>query len=509
MPPLLSPLPADLDNSPLPIPKVRISEPGKNSVSNSPKLKIGADTIVVKTKLSISSPLSTPPSSSAAKGSSPFVLPRLLSPTLPDVVEEELLRLHNKKSTVASLHEQARKPNAPGVARKAPKPAKKTVAEPSKSQPAADSKETLIVKLKYKKRRANDIARILKLESRPTKEFLRLEKERLARLKPKDDSEDDTPVASAPSKTIAAAPAARKRPSDTSESRPSEPAAKRVKPSSNTIEVVTSRSTTLPASRARSPAPSALSQKSLLATPKKGDALKSVAMRKIDSSDGHARTPQAATTSTPASAEKPRANGNPDPRSSADAENLKSSMNTLDAQALKLKRKMDEILQTKQQKTHELDEKTKIHGLCVALECMVMYMQSFAAKEKQSKHRNANAWEGGIKLWGFVENMTRSYPTLNALAVQIGAICKEELARAYVETMQGGQSEASLKAMRNNELSKHALWKQSQITRAKIESLGIREVQGPWTTVAECAAYTLTALEKYANKDKTGWKAMF
>lgn len=413
------------------------------------------------------------------------------------------------QNTVEGRHVQARQPNALGVARKAPKPAKKTVAEPSKPQPTADNKETLIIKLKYKKRRANDIARILKLESRPTKEFLRLEKERLARLKLKDDSEDDTLVVPAPSKTIAAAPPARKRPSDTSESRPSEPTAKRVKASSNTIEVATSRPTSLPSGRAKSPAPSVPSQRGLLATPKKGDAMKSVAMRKIDSSDGHARTPQAASTSTPASAEKPRVNGNVDPRSSADAENLKSSMNTLDAQALKLKRKMDEILQTKQQKTHELDDKTKIHGLCIALECMVMYMQSFAAKEKQSKHRNASAWEGGIKLWGFVENMTRSYPTLNALAVQIGAVCKEELARAYMEGMQAIQSEASVKSIRNNELSKHALWKQAQITRVKIESLGMREVQGPWTTVAECATYTLAALEKYTSKDKIGWKAMF
>jgi len=494
MPPLLSPLPADLDNGPLPIPKVKISEPGRSSSSNSPKPKTSN---------------STPPKSSATNNS-PFVLPRLLSPTLPGIVEEELLRIHKKstaaaQNTVEARHEKARRPDAPGVARKTPKVARKTNVEASKPQSVIDHKETLVIKLKYKKRRANDIARILKLESRPTKEFLRLEKDRIARTKLKDDSDDDSPQATIISRAPNPPPVSKKRPSDSFESRTSEPAAKRVK-IPDPVEVSKQRPSTVPSGQAKSPIPSAPSQKSLLATPKKGDAMKSVIMRKIDSNDGHARTPQATSTSTPASVEKPRHNG--DSRASMETEVLRSNVTNFDAQALKLKRKMDEILQTKQQKTRELLDSQKIHGLSVGLECVVMYMQSFAAKEKLGKHRSTTAWEGGIKLWEFIDSLTKSFPILNALSVQIGAICKEELGRAYIEALKDMRTPEFLQNLATNEMTRDRLWKQAQRMRPALDPLGIKEVTGPWTSVEECMVYTISALEKYARRDKTGWRAM-
>jgi hypothetical protein len=361
------------------------------------------------------------------------------------------------------------------------------------------------LKLKYKKRRANDIARILKLEPRPSKDFLRLEKERVARLKGgNDDSEEDTPLTVIVSKASSAAPISKKRPSGSFESRTTEPTAKRVKGPDST-DTSKSRPASGPSTAAKSPAPSAPPQKNLLSTPKKPDAMKSVMMRKIDSSDGHARTPQAVSTSTPASAEKPRVNG--DSRSSAETENLRSTVNNLDAQALKLKRKMDEILQTKSQ-SRNLNDAQKVLGLSVGLECVVMYMQSFYAKERLSKHRNANAWEGGIKLWEYIDGQTRHFPILNALSAQIGAVCKEELGRAYIETLKDVQTSKFLEMLATNAMGRDRLWKQANRLRPVLDHLGVKETTGPWMGVEECTTYTINALEKYAKKDKTGWRLM-
>jgi len=96
LPPLLSPLPADLDSSPgmKSQPTSGFSkklESGKNSSQSTPsKFKVGSDTIVVKKPSQPeSSPLSPPPKSPLAP------LPALLSPTLPQVIEDELVRLQH------------------------------------------------------------------------------------------------------------------------------------------------------------------------------------------------------------------------------------------------------------------------------------------------------------------------------------------------------------------------------------------------------------------------------
>jgi hypothetical protein len=83
---------------------------------------------------------------------SPFMLPRLLSPDLPDIVEAELLRIQREGSFVNLILS-------------------------TKTEPI----NIYILKLKYKKRRAHEIQRILGSQPRPDKLFLKMEKERLAR----------------------------------------------------------------------------------------------------------------------------------------------------------------------------------------------------------------------------------------------------------------------------------------------------------------------------------------
>lgn len=492
-------------------------ENSKRAASNTPtKSKLPADTIVVMEKPLKSSkpskppskgddsPLSTPPKSQ----SPPFVLPPLLSPTLPAVVEEELHRLQQKsvvvaQSSVEARHEKARLPDAPGVARKMPKSGSKA----SKAAAAPQAKESLIVKLKYKKRKATDIARILKLGGKPDKEFLRLERERLAKLDPpeEEDSEEDVPrtrtASKAPAKTPAPAPSIpKKRPVE--EPRPAEPSAKRIKAPEN-LDIAKSRGPVEPAFK--SPAPSApSSQKPLLVTPKKGDALKSVAMRKVDSNDGNARTPQATSTSTPASAERPRTNG--DSRLPFDAA-LQLTIKQLDEQALKLKRKMDEILQTKSRGLGNISEAQRILGFCVGLECIIMYMQVFSARERQNHRREFTAWRDGLKLWSFIDSGVRQYPILTALSAQIGAVSKEELGRAYTDMLKTeGRKPDFLEVVAANSMDRDRLWQQAHRTRHALEELGVKSVIGPWTSVGDVTSYAIDVLEKYAKSEKTGWR---
>ncbi|CZR53666.1 uncharacterized protein PAC_03546 [Phialocephala subalpina] len=557
LPPLLSPLPAELGSSPHPTGFTAKENKGKRSAQGTPsKYGLGADTIIVKKAPSPLAELSQSSSSRAVHSPESFDLPALLSPTLPDVVEQELLRLQaksaalnpeNRLNSVEARHEKARRPDTPGVARKTttPKvghPPKKPQAESSKVNA---EKTSLLVKLKYKKRKAQDVQRILGLKAKPSPEYLRLEKERQRKLLPRPDEDDDsgeemrTPnknASSASKKRIIAqkpsrreldddsddvdeplsktagkapAPAPRKRPSDPIESR-AEPVPKRKAPE---IDVAKSKTVLEPAFK--SPALSQPSQRNLLATPKKGDAMKSVSMRKVNSSDGHAHTPQASTstpqastsTSTPASAEKPRINGvsHGDP---------KKDLGTF------LKRKMDSILHLKDGLRDTVDDTQRKLGLSVAFECVTAYMVAFSMSDARNKRRAARDWDSVVQLWEFINGGLAKGTPLQSLCFELGALCREELCRAYLERLSEKNDPETQKLLQANSARKDKLWISAHMP--VLASTGpqagapLKEVQqvrgnpqktmGPWTNPRDAKEYTFEVLHKYARVENTGWK---
>ncbi|PMD38783.1 hypothetical protein L207DRAFT_513265 [Hyaloscypha variabilis F] len=511
LPPLLSPLPADLDSSPgmksQSTSGFKKLESGKNSSQSTPsKYKLASDTIVVKKPSAMeSSPLSEPPKSPLAP------LPALLSPTLPQVIEDELIRLQQKSaekaekhalSTAEARYEKSRQPDTPGVARKTviPKvghPPKKNQGESSKPK---DRPERFIIKLKYKKRKSNDIRRILGLKPHPDRRFLELEKERIRSTSkaPDTEDEDDVPLSKITVKPTSA-PISKKRSSDSFESRTSEPAPKRPK-GPEPIDVSKSHKTLDPPFK--SPALTAPpSQKSLLATPKKsGDAMKSVAMRRVDSTDALSRTPQTST-STPASAEKPRLNGTlPD---HGDEKKFGES-------ALRLKRKMDEYLKTKGGNRDTITERERKLGVCYGLECLVTYMNTWVALEKAAKRPGANdkAWIDGVRLWDFINAEARTFPVLSVLGCQVGALMREEVNRIYVRMVEE-KREGGIEGLGANQRWREKCWMAVGRGRGMLKEFGVNEVLGPWSSAAEALTYCYGVLEKYCRKEKLEWKRDF
>lgn len=536
LPPLLSPLPADLDNSPgmksQPVSGfTKKFESGKNSSQSTPsRFKDRSDTIVVKKAPNIeSSPLSPPPKSPLAP------LPTLLSPNLPQIVEDELVRLQQKSaekaekhaalSTAEARYEKSRQPDTPGVARKTitPKvghPPKKNQGESSKPKP-----ERFIVRLKYKKRKAEDIRRILRCRPRPSKVFLELEKERIRSTSkaPDTEDEDDVPLSRVTSKPTSAS-VSKKRSSDSFESRTTEPAPKRVK-GPEPIDVSKSQTKSLePAFK--SPALTAPSQKTLLSTPKKSGAIQSAAMRRVDSNDGLSRTPQAST-STPASAEKPRINGErsvpPDPGH----ERLRADEKRFAEGALRLKRKMDECLKTKgsEKERAAITPQQRQLGVCYGVESLVTYMNQWSTQEKIRKTPGGTNWVDGVRLWEFVDGQARAFPVLSALSAQLGALFREEVSKHYVfeklpqipprKEKEGDkrdrEKEVSVKEvvveeMVVNERKREMCWSAVSKGRPVLLELGVREVLGPWSTASEAAGYVGDVLGRWERRERVGWK---
>lgn len=512
LPPLLSPLPADLGDS-YRLDYIGFGSPEKKVRSDvSPeRSRLGADLNPKKQKIS---------SATASRDTTPskiFVLPGLLSPTLPDIVEQELARLQRlgAAKTVEGRHDLVRQLDTPGVARKKPKTSSNSVSmngSPPSSVPSNDKdrlersytrgRKSLLVRISYKKRLARDIERLLATKPVPSPQFRRLENERLAKAHPgvilpqtDEESEADVPFATAGSKTTT-----QKRPPIDSDDRP-EPPLKRVK-GADSLDVPKPQRPTTPSMKPATT--SGPSRSDLLATPKKGDALKSVAMRKVDSTDSHARTPQLSSTSTPVSAEKPRANGE---IRTPELEKLKAEESKFTQLGTRLKRKMDGILKTKEKNAPAVPEAERKLGLCIGLESLAAYMIAFHARDRSNQirqgSRDPTQWEQFLALWQFMDRSCRSFPVLHALVSQLGGISRGELNKLYVETKEVKYWDK----LCQNSKSRDAAWSQSHKLRHAILDLvpGI-DTLGPWSTVHDATDFTVAVLAAFSKKERLDWK---
>lgn len=488
---------------------------------------MNSDTITVKKNLPPdSSPLSPPPKSPL------LALPRLLSPTLPQIVEDELARTqsnstpkpekHEKHTATAERYEQARQPDAPGVARKTntPKlghPPKK--AEASKSATGLEKPLSLVVKLKYKKRKRQDISRILGLTARPNRAVSEeLKQKRQSKLKsstvkPAEDlddaSDEDVPITKTASKTVSATAFSKKRSNEAIE-RISEPASKR--PRASTIDVAKSRTTLEPPFKSPALTGPSSSQKSLLSTPKKGDALKSTAMRRVDSAENLSRTPQTFTpsfTNTPASAERSRINGlNPD------HERLTAEAKRFTEAGTRLKRKMDEAMKSKSGNPNEASDAERKLGLCYGLEALITYMGSWTAQDKIKP--SPKAWIDGVRLWQWANPQARKFPILSTLYAQVGALLHDTIVKHLTDGLKARVPEAALKGpdavkglldeFAHYSHAREQLWVFVGQHQSELTELGVREALAPYSGHGATAGFVFGVLDRYVKREKVEWK---
>ena len=468
-----------------------------------------------------SSPLSTPPKSSPME----FVLPQILSPTLPEEIEQALRRpvadigKSTPPLTVEGRHEKARQPDTPGVARKVKvgHPPKRRSDESSSSIRSRDpsrgptEKQTsLIVKIPIKKKARQDVQRILKLPAKSDRKSQKLEAEKLSQASivvahPKgkksaalpSDSEDEA---------LQKTSSAKKRPS---EGLTSEPAAKRTKiPKS--IDVAKAST---PAPAFKSPVTSAPTPQKLLATPKKGDAIKEVAMRRLDSAESHdARTPQTTITSTPASAEKPRINGEVH-RLNPELDRLTIDFDKYNSLARTLKHARDPIVKDLPS-SHPDFMTLRLRAACTGIESLLSWMIAFEAQEKINTikgKRDTTMWESLIAYLRDVERHTSKDKTLHAVTSNLAALCCEVYVKQVLNS--GGDGKTLLEKVKENDRNRTKYWKWAEEEKGAIALMrgmghGKDEITlGPWITDMRYAArWALTILQSWEAEKKCGWK---
>lgn len=552
VPPLLSPLAKGLDSLPtIESPKKPEQKVTSSNTPSKPKPSLNGKKLPPQeTSLPRESSPTTPP-----KTSPPFKLPPLLSPTLPDIVEVAWAEFKKEKAdkekesvkptsapeqrqeksgllTVEERHYQARKPDAPGVARKTVggakigHPPKRSASNTPLQKPREGSKApasgpSLIVKLPYTKRKATTIERLVRLSPRPSPGFLKLES-----IRKKDgfeammahatfkkapaistkfvadasdsESEEDIPLSTKTKK-----PVSKKRPSDILPSN-YEPQAKRAKRSDN-HEVTTARKT-VPS--LKSPMRTISSQKSLLATPKKSEGSRAAPMTRVTSSDGNPQTPQAAniTATTPQSISANR------------YEQIREF-----ARYLKKKGERMTRVDGDQHQLKPVVERSA--GVMVVVECLCQYMRYFkglpCASPKEisqtQKTQNATNWEGLLPMFSWLGGISKDIPVLQALFAHLHAVCLEECIRAFtsIRPSPGNTDDDRAKdhkmwtKQQQYDFRRGDAWRHSNAVGYKLlkdlSSKGEPTVIGPWTSIDAVTAYCMEVCTSYNQKEKLGW----
>lgn len=398
MPKLLSPLPEYLTSpTPVSFSSGQGEKPGKNGRNSPSTMK--AESSVTKRK-------------EQSEKTSPFRLPELLPRELPPNVEELLAKSKQptrKHDTVQARHERSRNPDAPGVARKAPK---LSAAEKRRASKASDSSPPeityepprQIVKLKYKKSMSKDIQRILKMKPVPNRAVLEL-------------ADGIVPGKAAVSKMKVAEG---KRPRPVPDEQP-ERSIKRAKVPAKIDSDKAATAPLLPPFKSPGLAPTSAKKLASVSkvTPKKGDAMKSVAMRRVDSADDNTPTPKTGAASTPASTEKPKQNGS-DPKI-AEVERCRAANLKYSEMGKMLKRKRDVYIHSKENQLATL----------AGAESLLAYLVAFDAFDAQlRKIGRPNTGDNWLSLFPLLQanhDLGKAHLHLDIVILLIGGVATNAL----------------------------------------------------------------------------------
>ncbi|EPQ64592.1 hypothetical protein BGT96224_1074 [Blumeria graminis f. sp. tritici 96224] len=521
IPPLLSPLPDDLyEPSDLDLPSSSLMEPKKKQPTGNSSSAPHHAQASKAPKKTLPIPAELLDDGARSRSSSPvFVHPPLLSPNLPPIVERELARLQKKATSNLKGGpgvETLSRLDTPIVARKSPKvghpPKKTTISKsrpavpenelPPKPTPPKETKKKFLVRIKYKKRRAKDIERILRMTPKvPSARFQELEAERVEALKSKSRVVDQGMSRLKAKKNVPSSSALpgtlKKRPADVPPC--ASPPAKRAR--THLAEAAKSQAILDPPFK--SPAPPKISHH---LTPQKSHSKRASKMGKASSTDStHAHTPGV---TTPASRDKRTINTSTSHEKHQDRPDATRYI----AEALSLKRKMDTELKTKdvEARKHVLNDE-KQRGLCTGIECLLAYYSAFSVKKENRPSDRVNSWESTLGLLEFVVRNSEPYYVLHTLAAQLHALATEQLNRSYIDhvSVLKEAPRELLEKMVKNAQSRDRYWTLAHKGHEVLEEMGYANSVGPWTSWRDARHYFLSALEAYDEKEELGWKPSF
>lgn len=462
VPPLLSPLHLNLDSH--------------DAAENREKKRAREDAVDGTRSAKPKKSEPPPPPIKRARSPVPLTLPPLLSPTLPAIVEEELLR--RKKSPPKSgepkskdeRSKEDRRKEERGKDERASSTARKAPVEPDEAESSDKSPQRLIVTLKIPKRNRQTVKRILALN--PRKESQRKER----------SASSEAPTSQA-----------KKRPTASSETIQDSISVKRPRPSDAT-------------SNARLvPPPSTPS--------KKGP----TAMSRVSSSNSQVNTPGELTTATPsAPGSSDRAINGTGDRVDIQAANRRCGHFSQLGRQLKhngeiaLKRSAPGAANGNGRPSGSSSLKL---GCVLTIESIIAFMMSFQSlnhcRSLSGKAGDPACWETLFPLVEFIKpearrlDARRGQPLMAALLV-LHAVAVEEIIKCY-GTYENPTNHVSVVDFVRHERNRSRLWSLVRDANEAIESKALRHNICPWMSLEEVLVETIRILRRYCADENVDW----
>lgn len=396
----------------------------------------------------------------AKKAKEPIKIPALLSPTLPPIVEAELARVKKTPSKGDEDRRNVRASESPTSARKT-----RVVADPVEEE-APRSRPSKIVTFKFKKANAKRAKDLLSLPSKSVMNALRKER---------SESVDNTP------------PPARKRPRIADEVLVDNAPPKRSK---ITTEILSG------------------SKPSGLSTPLKQTA---VAMSRVASNQSQGNTPGNTTGLTPGTAERGRPTSfDGPPENPAMAAKTRQAVESLRERHEEYRRLGSDLKHTRDRliRARPSDEK-RIAAL--HLEMILAYMISFhsinQARALDRKVLDMSMWESLVPHLQELQQraIVQSYRALKALALQMHALCLEQITSAFT-TLDPTQAIGKFKQWTKLERMRTIKWAEASGQCESIEDRRMKTLVGPWTKVEDAISAVLIIMRRWAEREDVQWR---
>jgi len=442
VPPLLSPLRLSLDDENDKSPRRRPPDNGGGgSGLLKPAIKLSrADAVVPK-----------------PRQRSPLRLPPLLSPTLPQVVEEELQRLRNtpvKGGGDSSQGPNSQVSDSPSSAKKA----RTANADAQEDEHRTNARPSLIVTLKYKKRNAKRVLRLLALQP-------------ISDRKERSLSIEGTP------------PPSKKRP------------------------VADAPATNSPSSKR----PAAMAEKTISARPMPPSTpLKTTAMSRAASSNSQpAQTPgDSGAGLTPGASERPTTSQG-EPNASAAA--LYQRSDRYSKLGTKLKHDRDAIIKPRGPNgtASQISATQKKLVAVMSLEMVMSYMIAFKslnqARQMDRKPGDFRCWEGLLPHLMELRSHTRHFRPLEGLALQLNAVCLEQLVQALT-THNNSNAETAGRLFSASRKRTDA-WTDAHHCTEAVGDGSMRVTVGPWSSTEDVVRSVLPVIRRWTEREQVDdWK---
>lgn len=408
------------------------------------------------------------PDRSSTPKKNKFELPPLLSPTLPPVVREAQASADkDKDKRLNGLSSQLADVTS---AKKAPA---KLDRDDADGKEGKEEERTKIVKLKYPKRVAKTISRLLALAPKKKPDTSRkelLEPPRRDDRPGRERSESAEPPSTA---------TARKRPRTATDAA-DHPSAAIKRP--RTSEVVQ---------------PS---------TPSKH----SIAMQRVASSSSQAGTPGTTNNLTPAAPVPDRRSASVDPERTG---KLREKNTTLTALGTKLKHQRDRIMRPNGVLSTNPTQRDRHALMATDLQSLVAYMAAFQAMDElrdiERKVRDPSLWKSLVPLIKVYRGDCGHSSQLTALITRLHCIALLWLSRTLVAL--GPENAKNARELFQLAKDQEYLWKQANETRRRLDDAHgsddggtvakLIDQLGPWSTPEDVVATTLKILRKVIRLD--------